>query len=153
MNTRHPSRIDHSLCALESELRALLERRILMLDGAMGTMIQRYRLSEADFRGTRFADHTIDLRGNNDLLSLTQPHVVREIHHANRPFSTEVVGREPRMVLPGPYRYQDECRQAPTAEGHGYDPANRGIHRPEAKPQDGESKHGDMDQAAHGLRW
>ncbi len=53
-----------------------------MLDGAMGTMIQRYKLSEADFRGERFADHPIDVRGNNDLLSLTRPDVVREIHKA-----------------------------------------------------------------------
>ncbi len=53
-----------------------------MLDGAMGTMIQRYKLSEADFRGDRFADHPVDVRGNNDLLSLTRPDVVREIHEA-----------------------------------------------------------------------
>jgi 5-methyltetrahydrofolate--homocysteine methyltransferase len=64
----------------ESRLRALLRRRILILDGAMGTMIQRYRLSEADFRGQRFADHPVDLKGNNDLLVLTRPDVVREIH-------------------------------------------------------------------------
>ena len=63
-------------------MRELLARRILMLDGAMGTMIQRYKLSEADFRGERFADHPIDVRGNNDLLSLTRPDVVREIHQA-----------------------------------------------------------------------
>jgi 5-methyltetrahydrofolate--homocysteine methyltransferase len=75
MNTRHPSDI-------ESQLRELLTHRILMLDGAMGTMIQRYKLSEADFRGARFADHPIDVRGNNDLLSLTRPDVVREIHQA-----------------------------------------------------------------------
>ena len=48
----------------------------------MGTMIQRYKLSEADFRGERFADHPIDVRGNNDLLSLTRPDVVCEIHKA-----------------------------------------------------------------------
>ncbi|HEY8555281.1 MAG TPA: homocysteine S-methyltransferase family protein, partial [Burkholderiales bacterium] len=53
-----------------------------MLDGAMGTMIQRYRLSEADYRGERFADHPGELRGNNDLLVLTQPKIVRDIHAA-----------------------------------------------------------------------
>ena len=58
----------------------ILAQRIVILDGAMGTMIQRYKLSEADFRGERFKDHPKDLRGNNDLLQLTQPDVIREIH-------------------------------------------------------------------------
>ena len=82
MNTRLPSGHSDIGCALEAQLRELLGRRMLMLDGAMGTMIQRYKLSEADFRGARFADHPIDVRGNNDLLSLTRPDVVREIHEA-----------------------------------------------------------------------
>ena len=59
---------------------ALLERRIVLLDGAMGTMIQGYGLSEDDYRGERFADWPSDLKGNNDLLSLTRPQVIREIH-------------------------------------------------------------------------
>ena len=54
--------------------------RILLLDGAMGTMIQQYHLREEDFRGTRFANHSIDLKGCNDVLSLTAPHVIRDIH-------------------------------------------------------------------------
>lgn len=62
--------------------RALLQQRILILDGAMGTMIQQHDLTEADFRGARFADHPIDLKGNNDLLSLTQPEIIRAIHAA-----------------------------------------------------------------------
>ncbi|MBI5718571.1 MAG: homocysteine S-methyltransferase family protein [Burkholderiales bacterium] len=61
-------------------LPALLAERILILDGAMGTMLQRYRLGEADFRGERFKDHAKDLKGNNDLLVLTRPDVVRQIH-------------------------------------------------------------------------
>ena len=61
---------------------ALLRERILVLDGAMGTMVQRYRFSEADFRGERFADHPKDVRGNTDLLCLTRPGRVREIHAA-----------------------------------------------------------------------
>ncbi|MDP4302697.1 homocysteine S-methyltransferase family protein [Leptothrix discophora] len=61
-------------------LPALLAQRILVLDGAMGTMIQRYKLDEAAFRGTRFADHPSDLKGNNDLLVLTRPDVIGEIH-------------------------------------------------------------------------
>ena len=62
------------------ELSALLRERILILDGAMGTMIQRHRLEESHYRGERFADWPQDLRGNNDLLSLTQPDIIREIH-------------------------------------------------------------------------
>ncbi|MEO6834083.1 MAG: homocysteine S-methyltransferase family protein [Chitinophagaceae bacterium] len=61
-------------------LREALEKKILILDGAMGTMIQRYNLTEEDFRGERFKDWQLDLRGNNDLLSLTQPHIIKEIH-------------------------------------------------------------------------
>jgi len=68
--------------ATESRLRELLARRILILDGAMGTMIQRYKLDEAAFRGDRLVDHPVDVRGNNDLLVLTRPDVVREIHEA-----------------------------------------------------------------------
>jgi 5-methyltetrahydrofolate--homocysteine methyltransferase len=62
------------------ELRALLDRRILILDGAMGTTIQGYRLSESDFRGRRFASSPRELKGNNDLLSITRPEVIGEIH-------------------------------------------------------------------------
>jgi 5-methyltetrahydrofolate--homocysteine methyltransferase len=57
-----------------------LSQRILMIDGAMGTMIQRYRLEEADYRGAAFADWHLDLKGNNDLLCLTQPQIIRAIH-------------------------------------------------------------------------
>jgi len=63
-----------------AELRRLLEQRILILDGAMGTMIQRYKLGEADYRGERFKDHPKDLKGNNELLQFTRPDVIREIH-------------------------------------------------------------------------
>ena len=61
-------------------LRQQLARRILILDGAMGTMIQRYKLGEAEYRGSRFADFAHDVKGNNELLVLTQPHVIQEIH-------------------------------------------------------------------------
>ncbi len=63
-----------------SPLARLLAERILILDGAMGTMIQRYKLAEADYRGERFKDWPSDLKGNNDLLALTKPEVIREIH-------------------------------------------------------------------------
>src|SRR5215211_8265848 len=61
-------------------LREIAARRILILDGAMGTEIQALRLTEDDFRGERFRDFDSDLRGNNDLLILTQPDAVRELH-------------------------------------------------------------------------
>lgn len=63
-------------------LHALLAERILVLDGGMGTMIQQYKLQEADYRGTRFADFPHDVKGNNDLLVLTQPQIIAEIHRA-----------------------------------------------------------------------
>ena len=62
------------------ELKDRLHRRILVLDGAMGTMIQKRNLSEADFRGTRFATHPCDVKGNNDLLVLTQPDLIGSLH-------------------------------------------------------------------------
>ena len=63
------------------ELEKLLEERIVFLDGAMGTMVQQYNLEEKDFRGDRFPDSKIDLKGNNDLLVLTRPDVIEEIHY------------------------------------------------------------------------
>ncbi len=63
-----------------AQLPAILAQRIVVLDGAMGTMIQRYKLTEADYRGERFKDHHKDLKGNNDLLVLTKPEVISEIH-------------------------------------------------------------------------
>lgn len=62
------------------EIKAVLEKKILLLDGAMGTMIQRHRLSEEDFRGERFKNHKCDLKGNNDILVLTQPQIIESIH-------------------------------------------------------------------------
>lgn len=62
------------------DIRLALQQRILVIDGAMGTMIQRYKLSEADYRGERFANWASDLKGNNDLLCLTQPQIIKAIH-------------------------------------------------------------------------
>ena len=62
------------------QLPEILKQRIVILDGAMGTMIQRYKLTEADYRGERFASHHVDVKGNNELLLLTRPDVIREIH-------------------------------------------------------------------------
>jgi len=62
------------------DLLSLIENRIVFMDGAMGTMIQQYKLEEDDFRGERFKDHAKDLKGNNDLLSLTKPEIIKAIH-------------------------------------------------------------------------
>ena len=64
----------------KSLLSKILKERILVFDGAMGTMIQQYGLSEADFRGAKFAKHSSDLNGNNDILCLTKPQTISEIH-------------------------------------------------------------------------
>ena len=73
MNQRHDN-----IAAFQRQL----QQRILILDGAMGSMIQTYKLTEADYRGERFEDFQVDLQGNNDLLSLTQPTIIAEIHRA-----------------------------------------------------------------------
>ena len=65
-----------------SKLKEKLKDRILIMDGAMGTMLQSYNLKEKDFRGSRFKNHSQDLKGNNDLLCITQPDIISEIHRA-----------------------------------------------------------------------
>lgn len=65
---------------MKNDIHSILKKRILVLDGAMGTMLQEYQFSEEDFRGERFADYHMPLKGNNDLLSLTQPEAILEIH-------------------------------------------------------------------------
>jgi 5-methyltetrahydrofolate--homocysteine methyltransferase len=74
-----------------AELARILESRIVVLDGAMGTMIQRHKLSEADYRGARFAGHPTDLKGNNELLQLTQPAVIGAIHEAYLAAGADIV--------------------------------------------------------------
>ncbi len=72
-------------------LKEAAKERILILDGAMGTMIQRYKLDEAGYRGTRFKKHSHDLKGNNDLLVLTQPKIISEIHNAYLEAGADIV--------------------------------------------------------------
>jgi 5-methyltetrahydrofolate--homocysteine methyltransferase len=85
----------HPRAAAAAKVRPLLDaitaKRILVLDGAMGTMLQRHRFGEADFRGARFADWPSDLKGNNDLLSLTQPDAIRAVHEAYFEAGADVV--------------------------------------------------------------
>jgi 5-methyltetrahydrofolate--homocysteine methyltransferase len=73
------------------QLEQALEKRIVMMDGAMGTMVQRHQLSEKDFRGDRFASHAKDLKGNNDILVLTRPDVIGEIHRAYLAAGAEII--------------------------------------------------------------
>ncbi|MEJ2308922.1 MAG: methionine synthase [Gammaproteobacteria bacterium] len=77
--------------AAEQQIRQLLEERILILDGAMGTMIQKHGLEEADYRGERFADWHRDVKGNNDLLVLTRPDVIRGIHEAYLEVGADII--------------------------------------------------------------
>src|SRR5262245_45245259 len=75
----------------QQHLEHLLTYRILIMDGAMGTMIQQHRLSEADFRGERFANHSYDVQGDNDLLTLTRPDVISSIHHAYLEAGSDII--------------------------------------------------------------
>ena len=72
-------------------LRTELEHRILVLDGAMGTMIQRHKLTEADYRGERFAQWSSLVKGNNDLLVLTQPEIIKSIHTAYLEVGADII--------------------------------------------------------------
>ena len=73
-------------------LKDALNNRILIIDGAMGSMIQSYKLEEADYRGERFADYHLDIKGNNDLLSITRPEVIKEIHQAYLDSGADIIG-------------------------------------------------------------
>ena len=69
----------------------ILKERILVLDGAMGTMIQAYNFSESDYRGSRFKDHPCSVKGNNDLLSLTQPTAIKTIHEKYLDVGSDII--------------------------------------------------------------
>ncbi|HKI58577.1 MAG TPA: homocysteine S-methyltransferase family protein, partial [Trueperaceae bacterium] len=77
--------------ASRAELERLLHERILVLDGAMGTMIQRLALDESDYRGERFADHPRPLQGAHDVLCLTRPDAIRQIHEAYLEAGADIV--------------------------------------------------------------
>lgn len=70
---------------LQDEIEAILRERIMVLDGGMGTMIQRHKLTEEDFRGQEFKGHARPLKGNNDILSITQPDIIYQIHKVKCP--------------------------------------------------------------------
>ncbi|MHB8426968.1 MAG: methionine synthase [Acidiferrobacterales bacterium] len=93
-----------------ARLDAVLGERILILDGAMGTMIQRYHLNEADYRGDRFARHASDLKGNNDLLTLTQPRIIHDIHAAYLTAGADIIETNTfnsTSIAMADYRMQD----------------------------------------------
>ena len=97
-----------------AELTALLEKRILILDGATGTMIQGCRLGEADYRGTRFAAHSHDLKGDNDLLVLTRPDVIRAIHDQYLEAGADIIETNTfnaTSIAQADYQLQDRVRE------------------------------------------
>lgn len=95
-------------------LEEIVKERILILDGAMGTMIQRYGLTEADFRGERFRDVPGLMAGNNDLLSLTRPDVIRDIHHKYLAAGADIIETNTfssQRVSMADYHVEDYCRE------------------------------------------
>ena len=95
-------------------LKQLIDERVLILDGAMGTMIQRYNLSEQDFRGERFAEMPGQMKGNNDLLCLTRPDVIKDIHHKYLEAGADIIETNTfnaQWVSMADYHMQDLCRE------------------------------------------
>ena len=97
----------------QTTLETLLKERILILDGAMGTMAQRYSLEEEDFRGERYAEHPVPLKGNNDLLCLTRPDVIREIHMSFLEAGADIIETNSfsaTSIAQADYKLQGEAR-------------------------------------------
>ena len=95
-------------------LKQLIDERVLILDGAMGTMIQRYNLSEQDFRGERFAEMPGQMKGNNDLLCLTRPDVIKDIHHKYLEAGADIIETNTfnaQRVSMADYHMQAYCRE------------------------------------------
>ena len=95
-------------------LKQLIDERVLILDGAMGTMIQRYNLSEQDFRGERFAEMPGQMKGNNDLLCLTRPDVIKGIHHKYLEAGADIIETNTfnaQRISMADYHMQDLCRE------------------------------------------
>ncbi len=97
-----------------SPLAGALHRRILVVDGAMGTMVQRHRLAEADYRGDRFAKHDHSLGGNHDLLTLTRPEIISDIHRAYLAADADIIETNTfssTRIAQGDYGLQDICEE------------------------------------------
>ena len=94
------------------ELKDILSKRIMVIDGAMGTMIQRYKLSEEDFRGERFKDFHADIKGNNEILSLTRPDIIVSIHKEYLDAGADIIETNTfsaNTVSQADYDLQDIC--------------------------------------------
>ena len=90
----------------------IVKKRIMILDGAMGTMIQDYHLTEADFRGTRYKDKPGQMKGNNDMLNLTRPDVIREIHRKYLEAGADIIETNTfssQRISQADYHLQDDC--------------------------------------------
>ncbi|MCG8476895.1 MAG: homocysteine S-methyltransferase family protein, partial [Cytophagales bacterium] len=99
---------------MKINIEELLKRRILILDGAMGTMIQRHALEEEDFRGEQFKNHPCPLKGNNDVLSITQPEIIKEIHAAYFEAGADIVETNTfsgTSIAQEDYRLEDQVYQ------------------------------------------
>jgi len=110
---RRIERPDHSLTSHLSPLTSQLDR-ILVLDGAMGTMIQQYQLREEDFRGARFANHPKELKGCNDVLAFTAPFIIRDIHRKYLEAGADIIETNTfnaQRISMGDYGMQDYCRE------------------------------------------
>ncbi len=97
---------------MKQEINAILQQRILILDGAMGTMIQQHPLDENDFRGKRFAAHATPLQGNNDILSLTRPDIIEDIHRAYLAAGADLIETNTfssTAIAQADYRLSDIC--------------------------------------------
>lgn len=95
-------------------LKQLIDERILILDGAMGTMIQRYNLSEQDFRGERFAEVPGQMKGNNDLLCLTRPDVIKDIHRKYLEAGADIIETNTfnaQRISMADYHVEELCRE------------------------------------------
>jgi 5-methyltetrahydrofolate--homocysteine methyltransferase len=105
-----------------NRIKDIFKDKIFVIDGAMGTMVQSYNLTEEDFRGERFKDHTSDLKGNNDLLCLTRPDVVGEIHKAyfdagadiveTNTFNANAISQHRNSLYGSPPLHQEESGRA-----------------------------------------
>ena len=100
--------------ASSSALKEALKKRILIIDGAMGTMIQRFGLTEADYRGERFANHDIPLKGNNDILPITRPDVIEDIHRQYLSAGADIIEActfNAQVISQADYGMQKYCRE------------------------------------------
>ena len=95
-------------------IRDIIKERILVLDGAMGTMIQSYGLTEQDFRGSRFADNSVEMRGNNDMLNITRPDVILDIHRRYLRAGADIISTNTfssQRISEADYGLEDVCRE------------------------------------------